>query len=285
MAMPAEKGTLYDNRIIYTPSQFAKTNLLHLQEAGTIQAKEPHTNSRRNLLSYLFFVVMRGAGTFTYAGTEYRLKAGDCVFIDCRVPYSHRSSADLWELKWVHFYGPNMQGIYQKYAERGGAPAFSAQHTERYEALMDEVFAVAASDSSIRDMQIFEKLTVLLTTLMGENQRKERVLRKNSVNLDLQHVKEFLDQQYADPITLDRLAETFFMNKYHLSRMFKQQFGSSPIDYLLHVRITQSKTLLRFTDATIDEISAACGISDSNYFARIFKKIEGCPPSEYRRRW
>ncbi len=283
--MPLEKGTLYDDRIIYTPSQFAKTNLLHLQEAGTIQAKEPHTNSRRNLRSYLLFLVTRGSGTFTYDRTAYRLKAGDCVFIDCRVPYSHRSSEDLWELKWVHFYGPNMQGIYQKYAERGGAPVFPARSAEQYRVLLDDVFAIASSDSYIRDMQIFEKLTALLTMLMGENYRRERVLRKNSVNLDLQRVKDFLDRHYTEHITLDHLAETFFINKYYLSRIFKQQFGSSPIEYLLHVRITQAKILLRFTDHTIEQISARCGIPDSNYFARIFKKIEGCSPGEYRRRW
>ncbi|MBQ9964472.1 MAG: AraC family transcriptional regulator [Clostridia bacterium] len=283
--MPLEKGTLYDNRIIYTPSEFAKTNLLHLQEAGTIQAKEPHTNSRRNLHSYLVFLVTRGSGAFTYDDAVYRLKAGDCVFIDCRTPYSHRSSADLWELKWVHFYGPNMQGIYQKYAERGGAPVFPARSAEQYRTLLDDIFAIASSDSYIRDMQIFEKLTALLTVLMGENYRRERILRKNSINLDLQRVKEFLDRHYAEPITLDRLAETFFINKYYLSRVFKQQFGSSPIDYVLHVRITQAKILLRFSDLSVEQICAQCGIPDPNYFARIFKKVEGCSPGEYRRRW
>ena len=66
--MAQEKGTLYDTRIIYTPSQFAKKNLIHLQETGTIKAKSPRTNSRQNLNSYLLFVVTKGSGELIYDG-------------------------------------------------------------------------------------------------------------------------------------------------------------------------------------------------------------------------
>lgn len=45
------------NRVLYTPSQFAKTNLLHLQEIGKLQAQKQHTSKRRNLASFLFFIV------------------------------------------------------------------------------------------------------------------------------------------------------------------------------------------------------------------------------------
>ena len=50
-------------------------------------------------------------------------------------------------------------------------------------------------------------------------------------------------------------------------------------------RITQAKNLLRFTDMTVDEISAAIGMNDANYLARRFRKIEGMSPGEYRKKW
>ncbi len=283
--MKTEKGTLYDSRIIYTPSKFAKTNLLHLQETGTIRAKEPHTNSRENLNSYLFFMVTKGNGTFIYNKITYHIKKGDCVFIDCRTPYSHRSSENLWELKWVHFYGPNMKGIYDKYLERGGMPAFSSKKIDEYNSILNNIFSIASSNEYIRDMQIFEKLTNLLTVLMSESYREERIYKTNNLNIDLQQIKEYLDQNYSLKITLQDLAEKFYINKYYLTRIFKQQFGVSPIDYLLHVRVTHAKTLLRFTDFSIEKVGIECGISDTNYFTRIFKKIEGYPPGEYRKRW
>ena len=107
------QGNLVNSsRILYTPSGFAKTNLIHLQETGTLQAQKPHTSKRENLASYLFFLVEKGSGTLEYDGRTYPLSGGDCVFLDCRRPYSHRTSEDLWTLKWAHFYGHNMNGIY-----------------------------------------------------------------------------------------------------------------------------------------------------------------------------
>ena len=55
--------------------------------------------------------------------------------------------------------------------------------------------------------------------------------------------------------------------------------------YVLSVRITRAKSLLRFTDMSIEEVGAASGMSDANYFARSFKKMEGMTPGEYRRLW
>ena len=103
-------GTLVNaRRIIYTPSAFARTNLIHLQEVGELKAQKPHTSNRKNLVSYLFFIIIEGSGTLAYDNVEYHLTPGDCVFIDCGKEYSHCSSKNLWTLKWAHFYGPGGQ--------------------------------------------------------------------------------------------------------------------------------------------------------------------------------
>ena len=97
------------NRILYTPSIFAKTTLIYLQETGELTALRPHVSRREQLDSYLFFVVLDGTGTVQYDNKEVKLHPGDCVFLDCHKPYSHASSSEnLWKLKWVHFYGSNM---------------------------------------------------------------------------------------------------------------------------------------------------------------------------------
>ena len=79
-----QSSSVTSSRILYTPSTFARTSLLHLQEVGSLQAIYPHTSTRTNLTSFLCFVVLSGNGTLTYEGTTYELSAGDCVFIDCR---------------------------------------------------------------------------------------------------------------------------------------------------------------------------------------------------------
>lgn len=111
------------DRILYTPSNFARTSLLYLQEIGSLQVHKPHSTGRSNLSSYLFFTVTDGEGELICEGRTYSLRTGDCVFIDCRKQYAHSSSEKLWSLSWIHFYGPNMTAIYDKYLERGGRAA------------------------------------------------------------------------------------------------------------------------------------------------------------------
>lgn len=79
-----QSSSVNSSRIIYTPSTFARTSLLHLQEVGSLQAVHPHISQRENLVSFLCFIVLSGEGELSYEGQTYQLHAGDCVFIDCR---------------------------------------------------------------------------------------------------------------------------------------------------------------------------------------------------------
>lgn len=274
------------NRILYTPSQFAKSSLIHLQEVGSLKAKRQHTSSRQGLGSYLFFLIESGSGTLIYDGITYSLKEGDCVFIDCRKPYSHTTSKELWKLDWVHFQGTNMDNIYQKYLERGGLALFHTDTPKHYLDIIDAIYSIAASDDYLRDMKIYEQLTKLLTLLMGQSWNPGNAPANNSgKKKSLQDIKAYLDTNYTEKISLDDLASKFYINKYYLTRIFKEQYGNTINAYILELRITKAKHLLRFTDMPIENISAAVGISDANYFTRIFRKIEGSTPLSYRKLW
>lgn len=272
-------------RILYTPSTFAKSSLLHLQEAGELQAKMPHTNQRSNLASYLFFIVLRGEGTLTYEGSAHSLREGDCVFIDCRRPYAHATSGALWALKWAHFDGPNMVGVYQKYLERGGKCRFHPENAERYTELLSTIYQTAVSTDYVRDMRINELLSRLLTLLMEASWSPISAKKAASERHVLRDVKGYLDENFAKKIALDELAERFFINKFYLTRIFKEQYGYSVVNYIMVLRIARAKQLLRFSDSSMEKIGEACGMPDANYFSRVFRRVEGTSPSEYRKQW
>ena len=274
------------NRIIYTPSSFAKANLIHLQEIGTLKAITSHISKRENLPSFLFFMVEAGSGFLEYEGVTHNLSTGDCVFLDCRKSYAQYSSKeDLWTLRWVHFYGSNMSGIYEKYVERGGTPCFQVDNLEAYSGIIQQIYDIASQNSYIRDMQIFEQLTALLTLLMAQSWNPQREGSVPSKRRDVQSVKEYIEKHYQEKITLNLLAEQFFINKFYLTRIFKEQYGISVNSYLLQVRITHAKQLLRFSDLSIEKVGQECGMNDANYFSRMFKKVEGITPGEYRKMW
>lgn len=202
-----QSSSVTSSRILYTPSTFARTSLLHLQEVGSLQAIHPHTSTRTNLISFLCFVVLSGNGTLTYEGTTYELSAGDCVFIDCRKAYSHSTgystvsnntgvnnistsacvnetacekdtatsknidtlSTSLWSLQWCHFYAPSLPAIYEKYKERGGSPVFHPDSLTSFTTILTDLYSLASSSDYIRDMRINESLSALLTLLMEQS--------------------------------------------------------------------------------------------------------------------
>ena len=272
------------NRILYTPSEFARTNLFYLQEIGSLQAIKPHISERRNLMSYLFFYIISGSGILNYDGTKYPVSAGECVFINCQTPYFHQSSHDLWSLNWIHFYGPTIHSIYLKYMERGGLPVFRPKDISGLNGHWKTLYHLASSTDYIKDMKINEHLFSIITLIMEEswNPDARPLSRKQQSLID---VKEYIDRHYAEKITLDKLSEEFLINKYYLERIFKEQFGCSIINYLLSIRITHAKQLLRFSDKSIEQVGLECGISPLYYFSRMFKQTEGISPSEYRMRW
>ena len=272
------------DRLLSTPSEFAKSNLFYLQEIGSLKAQKKHTSKRQNLSSFLFFYIRSGSGYLDYEGREYEIKAGDCVFIDCQKPYSHRTSEDLWSLEWIHFNGISVLPVYLKYLERGGQPVFHPDSLDDAAAIWESIDLVAHSNDYIRDIRINEYLSKLETFLMSFSWNPD-IQPAGSNYRTVFALKEYLDGNYMEKITLDTLAEKFLTNKYTLSRSFKEQFGTPIINYLLVTRITRAKQLLRFTDETVEEVGNLCGISPLYYFSRIFKQIEGISPLEYRQRW
>lgn len=305
--------SVQSSRILYTPSPFARSSLLHLQEVGSLTAIKPHTSKREKLQSYLCFMVEDGEGELVYEGKKYELRSGDVVFIDCRKAYSHstgnahsvgnsnrtcdKHSADedsvsdnLWSLRWCHFYGPSMPAIYAKYCERGGQPVIRGGDASRgadvfqYSTIISDIYTLASSSDYIRDMRINGKLNDLLTLLMESSWHREAHTNAPK-KMEISQVKSFLDEHYKEKLSLESVASHFFIDKHYLARLFKEHYGVTLVTYLQQVRITHAKRMLRFTDKSIEEIGLECGIGELNYFSRVFKKLEGVNPSEFRRVW
>lgn len=275
------------SRILYTPSPFARSSLLHLQEVGSLTAIKPHTSKREKLQSYLCFIVEDGEGELVYEGKKYELRRGDVVFIDCRKAYSHSTgmnlNAGLWSLQWCHFYGPNMGAIYRKYQERGGKPVFQTNQLQSYYDILDELYNIASSPDYVRDMRIHEKLSSLLILLM-EDAWDDTQMQAMPDTLDIQAIKDYLDENFKSRISLDDLAGSFYLNKYYLMKLFKDRYGMTINAYLNQARVTWVKQQLRFTDKTVEMLAVELQIEPA-YLSRLFKKVEGISPTRFRKSW
>lgn len=97
---------------------------------------------------------------------------------------------------------------------------------------------------SSRDMRLNEKLSMLLTMLMEESWHPEDSMVSKK-RMELTKLKEYLDEHYTEKISLDELAIHFFINKYYLTKIFKETYGTTINNYIIAKRITRAKQIIR----------------------------------------
>ncbi len=143
----------------------------------------------------------------------------------------------------------------------------------------------------------FYQIKLLLKQLTTQTDTKQCITFLNIIsilidNIDnipqptndlISDISEYVNIHFKELSALEQIADEFLISKEHLCRIFKNKFGISIITYLNTVKIKYSCQLLTSTDMNITDISIECGFNTANYFCRIFKRIIGCTPKEYKR--
>ena len=98
----------------------------------------------------------------------------------------------------------------------------------------------------------------------------------------LWNVLKFVNEHFTEPLTLEQLAVRSFLSVRTFQTKFKRLTGCSVMDYIIRKRIALARLLLTKTPARIQEVAFTCGFQDSSYFTRIFRKIAGISPLQFK---
>jgi len=121
-----------------------------------------------------------------------------------------------------------------------------------------------------------ETVDLLRKTLTGGNGLSQPTSRL------VKYALVYMHQNYAQPLTRKELAEKVGVSENYLSQIFHQELGISPWDSLTRLRIQKAKELLTGNEDTITRVAMQVGFNDSGYFSRVFRKLTGLSPQEYR---
>ena len=139
----------------------------------------------------------------------------------------------------------------------------------------------AALDSMIQTWEAGEyfRASVMLQSLLLTIKDTES---NNYRNSDLNEIYQYIQEHYAEPLDLNSLAGQYGTSVSYFSRAFKQHFGVAPMTFVNDVRMHYARLFLATTEMKVQEISGHCGYEKMEYFCYVFKKSEGCTPSQYR---
>ena len=130
-------------------------------------------------------------------------------------------------------------------------------------------------------LRIVQLILIRLSRITGGDIEPE-VSLDNRMQSSIAWVKQYIDDNYTNALSLQMLSDKVGLNRYGLIREFKKRYGVSPIEYMLSCRFRDAKFLLETTDRSIVSISGNLGFNSGNYFSQSFQKRFGMSPSEYR---
>lgn len=136
----------------------------------------------------------------------------------------------------------------------------------------------AASEKTLKPEESDTAMTDFETEITENLLEETPLIETRLTDLIYQYIKE----NYMYDISMQEVAKTMNYSEAYFCKLFKQYFGKNFTAYLTEYRIEAAKKMLKTPTVNIKEIGKAVGYADSNYFAKVFKRVTGESPSEYR---
>lgn len=126
-------------------------------------------------------------------------------------------------------------------------------------------------------------LESLVLNLIRHTHNRIAIAPSKKITKECRFVEQYIDEHFTENITLQKLSELTYLNKYYLVHSFKEYNGTSPINYLITRRINEAKHLLETTNHSVAKIASAVGFSSQSYFSQVFKRETDMTPNEWRK--
>ncbi|MDR3593749.1 AraC family transcriptional regulator [Clostridium sp.] len=123
----------------------------------------------------------------------------------------------------------------------------------------------------------FMTLAVMLSRLYSFGNSSDKI---DIINIAMSI--SYIESHYTEDISIDVLAKISHYSPRHFTRIFIATYHTTPLNYIISLRINHACSLLKESRLLISDIALQCGFSDSNYFCRIFKKRTGLAPKQFR---
>ncbi|MBE6731345.1 MAG: AraC family transcriptional regulator [Ruminococcaceae bacterium] len=266
----------------------------HFKIHHTIEPGDKHTNPA--LLhyddSYVLTYFKKGRGSIRIDGAFYEINEGDIILINpdelhlCTVESGiyHERIAVYIKSSLFKLFGISPSEFLNVFSEDNlkvinKSISFSSEyqlHTYFEKAL--ETVKKQTQKSEICTLCILSELIYTLGEIPVPQNKETASMRDDPT---IKAILKYLNENFKENITLENLSEEFFISKYHLSRLFKENVGTSIINYIVYKRILNFNSLIR-EGLSIDKAAFLSGFRNYSNFFKLYKKHMGISPRDYK---
>ena len=255
---------------------------LHITDIGYYPHAESHFRERLKPISeYVLIYCMEGEGWFKLEEQEYRVRANQFFILPPNRPHTYGADKDNpWTIYWIHFTGSHA-AIYSENSQvpMDIRPALNSRISERQH-VFEEIFSTLERSTDLESLRYASSLLHYYLASM----RYLRLYRPEATTSPslIDAVKHYMQENIERHLTLEQIAQYTGYSPSHFSSLFRKATGESPLAYLNRQKIEHACLLLETTDMRVNQICHKVGISDNYYFSRLFSKLKGCSPKQYR---
>ena len=275
-------GYLFNSRVPFREKKLP----LRILSAGTYKlysVPRLPTLRPRGRVDWQIIYIAAGKGHFILDGKEVIVPAGSMVLFQPKQVqdyfYFGKDKTQVW---FVHFTGREVRNILRHYEIPTDGYILHTGISREYEDLFRRM-----RDELVRCSWGYEEtLTYLFRELLMTMHRRmtENAPRVSGfIQDEIDRARAFFDEHYNEEISIEQYAVSRNMSTSWFNRSFRSAVGTSPMQYILDVRIRNAQTLLETTDYSVTSIAALVGYENPMYFSRLFRKAKGLSPSKYRK--
>jgi len=290
-----ERSIVLPQRIVQMEEEDPLVSSLFITDIGHYPMAEHHYRCReKGIDQYVLIYCIDGRGFYKLNGQTYFVSRNQYFILPAGVPHEYGAAeGEKWTIYWVHFRGEHAS----VYAEGAQKPldvktTLNSNIANRNN-IFEEMLSTLHFSEGIEDLRYASSLLhYYLASLRYLRQYRRSVSydashsnRPSNTNKDIGVVAaavHYMKENIERRITLQDILDYVGYSSTRFSTLFKQQMGCSPLSYFNRLKIEYACHMLKVTDMHINQICYKVGIEDSLYFSRLFSKVMGMPPSEYR---
>ena len=273
-----------DRRIAVNSGPHLNHTDLYIYQCGADYCPAGHFHGPAVRDHYLIHYIHAGKGIFQVGDKIYHLKAGN-GFLICPdiVTFYQADELEPWHYSWIGFHGLKAE----EYLLEAGLSAEHPIFEYTKDDVVDRCFYEMAEAYYLKRGGGVKRLAYLylfLFTLTQENSKDTYYNSKESRHDSyINEALQFIEMNYSRKITINMLSNFVGLNRSYLNSIFKEALGKNLQQYLMEFRVLKACELLENETLSIGDVSRSVGYTDQLLFSKVFKRIQGVTPSEYKK--
>ncbi|PSL44830.1 AraC-like protein [Chitinophaga niastensis] len=261
------------------------TTPLYITDIGYYPKAKFHYRKRmQGADQHILIYCLEGKGSITLKKDTHTIQAGDCFLIPRKWAHAYKADEqDPWTIYWAHFTGQTADAIMETAQLQWKGHKTFLPHSEKRLELFNSIYQQL--ERGYRNENLFYANMTFWSFLSsciypGIYHPDKATAHHDIVDQAIDHMDNHLHKM----LTLQQMAHSVNLSQSHFSYLFKTNTGYSPIEYFNHLKVQKACQYLLFTNLRIKEVAAQLGMEDPYYFSRLFTKVMGMSPIQYRER-